>query len=222
MISWEGIDLIIGCLLGDGRLECRSKNGTARLRIHHADSQKDYVFWKYNLLRDICLQKPKAVSFFDKRYNKKLTSWFFHTKTNKRLGLLHKLFYRGNKKIIPINIDRFITATSLAVWIMDDGCFDKSGMILNTQSFSLDEQQILKIVLLKKFGIKSQVNKDRNNFRLRIPKESLVILIKMIQSCIIPSMRYKLPPVTTDPRFNRGEIRGEILNLNPESYARCK
>ena len=29
-------EVIIGCLLGDGRLECRSKEGSARLRIHYS------------------------------------------------------------------------------------------------------------------------------------------------------------------------------------------
>ena len=45
----DQLQLILGSLLGDARLECRSKSirakHTARLRIHQSDRQKDYVFY---------------------------------------------------------------------------------------------------------------------------------------------------------------------------------
>ena len=51
LIPYDQFQLILGSLLGDARLECRSKSirakHTARLRIHQSDKQKDYVFWKY-------------------------------------------------------------------------------------------------------------------------------------------------------------------------------
>ena len=41
------LDVIIGSLLGDARLECRSKGIrvglTARFRVHHGEKQKEYV-----------------------------------------------------------------------------------------------------------------------------------------------------------------------------------
>lgn len=199
MIPWEGNDLIVGCLLGDGRLECRSKNSTARLRIHQADSQKDYIDFKWGLLKGICLQKPKRVTSFHKKYRKTVISWFFHTKTTKQLGQLRKLFYVGNKKVLPKNLGSMLTAKSLAFWIMDDGCHSKDGLILNTQSFSFNEQQILQKILLKNFGLKAGINKDRGNFRLRIKKDSLSQLFKIIEPYIISSMKFKIAPVTTDP-----------------------
>ncbi|OGI91787.1 hypothetical protein A2933_02295 [Candidatus Nomurabacteria bacterium RIFCSPLOWO2_01_FULL_46_18] len=54
--SSHQIDVIIGSLLGDARLECRSKgiraSYTARFRVHHGEKQKDYVIWKYQMLKD--------------------------------------------------------------------------------------------------------------------------------------------------------------------------
>jgi len=199
-------DLIIGCLLGDGRLECRAKSGTARFRVHQADSQKDYVFWKFNLLKKICLTKPREIVTFDKRYQKKLNSWYFHTQTTQQLGKLHRIFYRRNKKVIPGNLGKLLTAQSLAVWVMDDGCYNNGSLILNTQGFSLNEQRILQKVLFKNFGIQSGINKDRNNFRLRILKESFLRLVKIISPHIIPSMKYKLVPVTTESDVTSDEI----------------
>ncbi|MBI3558937.1 hypothetical protein HY085_00940 [Candidatus Gottesmanbacteria bacterium] len=194
MIPWEGNDLIVGCLLGDGRLECRSKKGTARFRVHQADSQKDYTYFKWNLLKEICSQKPKQVTSFHKKYQKTITSWFFNTKTTKQLGLLQKLFYRGNRKIVPRNLGKMLTAKSLAFWVMDDGCFDDNTLILNTQNFSFNKQRILQKVLFENFGLKSGINRDRSNFRLRIAKESFSSLVQTIEPYIIPSMKYKLSP----------------------------
>lgn len=53
-------DVIIGSLLGDARLECRSiglrSPVTARLRVHHGEKQKDYVFWKYEVLKSLVIR----------------------------------------------------------------------------------------------------------------------------------------------------------------------
>ena len=59
--------IIVGCLLGDGRLECRSKNGSFRLRIHHGRKQKDYLFWKYRILKNIVSCGPKEIIWQDKK-----------------------------------------------------------------------------------------------------------------------------------------------------------
>jgi hypothetical protein len=79
------------------------------------------------------------VTSFHKRYKKTVTSWFFHTRTIRQLGQLHKLFYVGNKKVVPKNLGNILTAKSLTFWVMDDGCRTKDSLILNTQSFSFKE-----------------------------------------------------------------------------------
>ena len=37
------------------------------------------------------------------------------------LNFYHELFYKDNIKVIPINLEKLLTARGLAYWIMDDG-----------------------------------------------------------------------------------------------------
>ncbi len=183
---------IISCLLGDGRLECRSKNGTARLRIHHGEKQKNYVFWKYDIFKNIVNSKPKRIVWKDKKRDINNISWYFHTSTIKELGNLHSLFYNNDKKILPKNLYNLLTPLSLAIWTMDDGDNDKNSIRYNIQSFSYREQRMLIELLKKKYQLKSNLNKDRNSYRLRVNKESKTKLIKLISPFIIHSMKYKI------------------------------
>ena len=184
--------IIIGCVLGDGRLECRSKNKTARLRIHHGEKQKDYLFWKYKIFKNIVNSEPKRIVWKDKKRNINNISWYFHTLTTQELGNLYSLFYRRKKKILPENLYDLLTPLSLAIWTMDDGDNDRDSIRYNIQCFSWKEQKVLKKLLEKKYQLESNLNKDRNNYRLRVKKSSKVKLIKLISPFIIPSMEYKI------------------------------
>src|SRR3989344_1726418 len=69
------LDVIIGSLLGDARLECRSKgiraSYTARLRVHHGEKQKDYVNWKYQTLKDLELYTKSSTKVVRKSSQKR-------------------------------------------------------------------------------------------------------------------------------------------------------
>jgi len=184
--------VIIGCVLGDGRLECRSKDKTARLRIHHGERQKDYLFWKYKIFKNIVNSEPKRIVWKDKKRNINNISWYFHTLTTQELGNLYSLFYRRKKKILPENLYDLLTPLSLAIWTMDDGDNDRDSIRYNIQCFSWKEQKVLKKLLEKKYQLESNLNKDRNSYRLRVKKSSKVKLIKLISPFIIPSMEYKI------------------------------
>ena len=61
------LDVIIGSLLGDARLECRSKGiraeRTARFRVHPGDKQKEYVWRKDGILKVLVLRVPDLFSW---------------------------------------------------------------------------------------------------------------------------------------------------------------
>lgn len=193
-------EIINGCLLGDGSLECRSKEGSARLRIHHGWKQKEFVFWKYKTLRNLVSCPPrKIISWKNPKNNEDYYSWYFHTRTNPKFKELYRMFYLDGRKVLPQNIFNLLTPTTLAVWIMDDGCNVGGSLILNTQNYSMPEHLILQKTLQEKFGILSTVNKDRDEFRLRLNRKNYSKLIKVVSSdIIIHSMRYKIVPVETE------------------------
>ncbi len=82
---------------------------------------------------------------------------------------------------------------SLAVWLMDDGAVDRKQVRLNTQSFSLAENETLSSFLRAKFGIETRLNRDKDRCRLRVVDASIKRLRDLVGPYLIPSMLYKLP-----------------------------
>lgn len=201
-IPWEDSftsqqqSLIIGSLLGDARLESRSKQGTARFRIHHADRQNDLLFWKYEIMKPWVQRMPWKTAWIDKRNGQTYTSWFFHTVTSPAFTPWWKLFYHEGVKCVPHSLATILDPLALATWFMDDGCFQEQSIILNTQSFSKDEHLFLQHVFRENYGIHTSIQHDRSNFRLYFGKQQK----KQIESLIRPFLLftfYKTIPVTT-------------------------
>jgi len=177
--------IIIGSILGDGYLRIVPKRKNAFLEINHSFTQKEYVDWKYDLLKGICKSSPKM-----RKNNKGRSAYRFYTKQNKSITDLYNTFYKNGKKIIPKNFK--IDPIILSIWYMDDGSrCSNSDFYLNTQQFDFDSQKNL-IVALKKLGLKATINKDKKYFRLRFLKSSVAKLKEMIEEILISSMKYKI------------------------------
>jgi len=190
-------DVIIGSLLGDGRLECRSIGRrhpvSARLRIQQGEKQKEYVFWKYDQLLNLVSCEPKRIkAAHDARRNKDHYSWYFHTRTLELFGELHHCFYRDGVKVIPENIFESLTSYAVAVWFMDDGSNTAESYTLSTHCFSMEDQQRITQFLKQKFDINAKVVKDRTKFKVAIGRHEYQKLNNIILPHIIPSMNYKI------------------------------
>jgi hypothetical protein len=93
---------------------------------------------------------PRTIEYYDKRYSKTYFSAAFETLSFPCFNYYRDLFYNNEgKKIIPPNIDKLLTARSLAYWIMDDGG-QNPGFIFNTQGFTKEEVELLIKVLDEK------------------------------------------------------------------------
>ena len=80
---------------------------------------------------------------------------------------------------------------------MDDGTNELGHsrcLRINTQCFSLEDQLRLIQILQEKFGIITTLNRDKDRFRLRVKKESMEKLIRLIEPYIIKEMYYKIAP----------------------------
>lgn len=203
----EQDSLILGTLLGDGSIEKRWKN--PRLRIDHSISQKEYVFWKYKVLRTIATREPRILYEKDKRSGKTFPRWYFGTKAMPDLEFYYRLFYNGRRKIISARITNYLTnPLSLAVWLMDDGYKrnDCDALRLSTDCFSFEEQTILQECLLKNFDICSKIHRKGKAWNIYIPSIEMKKIRTMIQEHIIPTMKYKLPPRNDFARRERDSI----------------
>ncbi|MFA6258645.1 MAG: LAGLIDADG endonuclease [Candidatus Paceibacterota bacterium] len=190
------LDVIIGSLLGDARLECRS-NGirgvlTARFRVHHGEKQKDYVWWKYEILKSFVSSSPRKISWTNRKRNLKEISWYFHTRSLEGFGIIHKIFYKDNVKIFPKEVLPIFSDRMLAIWYMDDGSNNHSNVTLSTHSFSYEDQEIIVDFLKKKYNISATIVKDRNQWKIAIGKEYYNLFLSIVSPFIAPSMTYKI------------------------------
>ncbi len=199
-------DFLIGTLLGDGNLRLVSKNIEASLTVDHSLKQKDYVIWKYQLMKNWVLTEPKEFHrIYHKDKSKELKSFRFSTISHPEFTALYNFFYKNGVKIIPENIGKFlISPFSLAIWLMDDGNKNHQAVFLNTQQFSKEEQEILRDCLSSNFGLTTKINKHwmykgKQLYRIRVDTKSTRVLYEMVKDFLLPSMRYKFPlfPVTT-------------------------
>jgi hypothetical protein len=184
--------LIIGSILGDGYIRIFPGRKDALLEINHSFSAKDYVDWKYEVLKNVSTSPPKM-----RKGNGRRFAYRFYTKQLPEITDLLGIFYRDRKKVVPD--DLVFDRTILAVWYMDDGSrCGTNNFYLNTQQFSLADQEKLR-AKLENLGLQTTLNKDKSYWRLRIRKSSVAALKQLIGDLLLPSMKYKieLNPVET-------------------------
>ena len=190
-------DVVIGSLLGDARLECRSigkrSEKTARLRIHHSDKQKEYVFWKYEVLKNLVLKGPRRIMvWYDSKRDHKHYSQYFHTRSFEEFGMLHGEFYQKETKVLPNDIFQLMNPRMLAVWFMDDGSNTRKSFTLSTHCFSLEEQQRIVQLFQQNFNIHAGIMKDRTKYKVSISRPEYERFTRIIEPFVIPSMTYKI------------------------------
>ena len=182
--------IIVGTILGDACLHENWSKTNYRLQIRHSIAQEAYVMWKYQALKALVLTKPQ-------HYEKTNSVWF-RTISHPELTQLQKVFYRDKKKIIPENIEQFLSnPLTIAVWFMDDGnvrktAGDVKGYDLNTQSFTLSENQILQQALQNVWNIRATLNKNHKYYRLHLGVREIYKFANLIRKHILPSMEYKI------------------------------
>ena len=198
--------LIVGSLLGDATMRMGKGAINANFKIEQGLMQKEYVLWKYEILKPLVLTKPKLSYRYDEKRNKYEKSWWFRTIRHPKFTETYFKFYkvsgyRCGTKIVPKSISGLIDPMALAIWIMDDGSYSKGRIDISTYSFSLSEIKLLQVVIHERFTIDMNFYKDRDiGYRMYCNTKQTQKLIEVIHPYIIKSMMYKIGfhnPVTT-------------------------
>lgn len=185
--------ILVGLLLGDGHLETLNEGRTYRLKVEHSIKQKEYVEWLYEQFKNFVRQKPQIK--IKKIENRKLLSFYFTTYSVGLFRFYGQQFYHGKKKIIPKIIKKLMDPSALAIWFMDDGSWKSNKhrtYIIHTLGYRKKELMLIKEVLEEKFGIAISIHKQYNKWRIYILSDSSEKFRKLIESKVIPSMKYKL------------------------------
>lgn len=189
--------IIVGTLLGDGHLETVDKGQTYRLKITHSVRQKEYTEWLYNELKNLVRTPPQRK--LKKGINKTYEEYWFNTYSLGSLRFYAQQFYVYGEKVIPKIIGKLLDPLTIAVWFMDDGSYKSNRhrtYIIHTLSFKKNNLKLLQDVLEKKYEIKTRLHKQyyksSMKWRLYILSESADKFKNLIESFILPSLKYKL------------------------------
>ena len=190
--------VIIGSLLGDGTMRLGKGAKNANFKIEHGLKQKEYVEWKYRLLEPFIFTEPQLSYRYQEAGKKYPKSWWFRTIRHPILTKIYKEFYLGEsyrvgRKIIPKSVKKELNPLAMAVWVMDDGSYNRGIIDISTYSFSLQEIHFLQDCLHEVFHIEAAFYKDRDKgYRMYCRKKETDKLIPIIHPYIIPQMSITL------------------------------
>jgi len=149
----------------------------------------------YSLFKDYCGSQPLYLSKYDTRINKQkqYNAIKFQTLSLPCFNIYKQLFYNPKgTKIVPLNIEQFLTNRGLAYWFMDDGYKSVKGFYICTESFSFSEIKLLINVLTLKFDLKCSHHKTTNGYRIYISSKSKDRFTELIKSYLLEHFYYKL------------------------------
>ena len=185
--------ILEGMLLGDGHLERQRGALSARLKIEHSAAQATYVAWKYIEWRDWVRTPPKE-KLKKNRLGTTSVNVGFSTLSHRELEAVRQRFYPDGRKIVPEDLE--LNSLNVAVWFMDDGSKKSSqcrGIYFNTQSYTVEEVELLQRLLRRDVGVETSVRQQRDGLQIYVPSPSVTGLLSFISAYVLPCMRYKLP-----------------------------
>lgn len=192
-------EIIIGNILGDLYVNKRSNNANSRLEFKQSIKNRIYIDHLYSLFENYCSSRPRIETITLKSNpGKEYKSIRFHTLTLPCFNYYWDLFYRfdGNryKKVVPENLEYLLTPKGLAYWIMDDGTkmSGSNGLVLCTESFTLEEHQLIIQVLEDKFNLDCNIQETSKRNRIYIQSKSREKLLGLVKDYMLPHFYYKL------------------------------
>lgn len=197
-LNKEILEIIYGSLLGDASAEKRKGGKGTRILFYQEGTHTEYLLYLHRLIANLgyCnTNLPKLQTRLGK--NGKIRKIIrFSTWTYDQFNEIYNNWYINNKKILPNNIDYYLSPLALAIWIMDDGGKVSKGLKLATNNFTLNEIKHLIFILDYKYNIKSTIHKTGtiDQYNIYILSSSMPTLVNIVKPYIVPSMKYKLLP----------------------------
>jgi len=181
---------LTGTLLGDGSLPVHGRY--PRLFVKHKAEHEALALFKYEAFREHISMKPHH---FAQRLNgRDYPCVQFVTRTSEAFSQWRHRFYRGRRKIVPVDIASDLCPLALAVWLMDDGAADYAGLTFQTHSFTRAETNRLAAVLRREYGLCTTIRANRGSWIVYVLAESIPRLREIVSPYILTEFEYKLIP----------------------------
>ena len=175
-LSYQCIQIILGGLLGDSSLKLQKGYKNARLQIRHSITQKEYLLWKADKLKEIanastCIQIQKADGFSK---NEKIA---FMSKALPELSEIHKVVCKNNLLRIERHWLNHFDELALLVWWLDDGSIIANGKkgVFCSDAFDYPSHKILRRYLIVVWDITPTIG---NLYRQKNDKSNKAVLVE--------------------------------------------
>lgn len=193
VLSQIQTEYIYGSLLGDDCLKRNRVTDNAYLKVSHAESQKEYVKFKYDIMHGFVMTDIKV--HHDRRPDRQ-NQFAFHTISHPVFTNLYEEIYPSQKKTISAEWLERLTPFSLAIWYMDDGSLTQSNkhMRISTEAFTYREQSLVQTFLANKWNIHPTIKSSpaEGKWLLNFEAKERDKLFDLISPFMIDCMRYKL------------------------------
>ena len=182
--------IILAGTLGDGHI---ANNNT--YIESHAENQKDYLFWKYNMLRNLCLSEPTYYPATKKVFDGKT----YMCKPYYRLTTRQISQLRDIKNMSAIDRIAELNGLGVALHFLDDGSCDKLGRwsicVAGWSSEEIDKY------ISKVLEYKIKLSKVKDTRYLNVNKDSSYTLSELILNEIpndLDIVQYKILKTKAD------------------------
>ena len=181
-------DLIIGSLLGDGHIDKRKTQ--PMFIVSHAENQKDYLYWKYEILKDLCnippTYKEEGIRIFNNKPYVCQPQFRVCTRIHDCLIPLRNM----SKLEIIDSLNEF----SLSILFLDDGSRDRSNWSVCVAGFNDDEKKFFVNKLNNFFKLDAYISPSDNRY-IKLRAESSRILDNIILTQVpnnLDIIKYKI------------------------------
>jgi len=212
---------IYGSLLGDAHLNLRNKKHGAisnSLFFNHGEPQKEYLFLKHKILKNVAQSIRRSHSGYRKEYS----NYCFGCSKNEGMSeIIENCTINGKKNINPNWIEK-LDKIALMFWYLDDGNLHLSrkknkkeyyNCQFSTQSFSFKEVKLL-VDKMNSLNYDCKIRKwkkrkcdGKQAFKIYLDVNGTKNFLKDISPFIPKCMSYKTNlPCKGDNNFSIGEI----------------
>lgn len=192
--NYDVISFIFGAILSDAHAE-RHGNGT-RISQQQSSNNMEFLIWYHNFLAIRGYVNPNITKIQSRigKNNKRIFYSKSVTYTYTSFNWQHDEFYPSKRvKVVPSNLNMYLSPIAQAVWIMGDGSSVSSGCKQSTNCFTKSECEFICKIQWDKYDIKASVNNAGvpNQWVVYIWKESMPKLKNIVKPYMVGSMQYK-------------------------------
>jgi len=198
-LDGEQEQALLGTLFGDGGMESTGVNSRFTTNCRLLD--RDYIWWKHELLSPTGMFKRPPFKKLHHKYGKEFWVWQLISRASPTLLPYSKQFYLDGTKRITREVLERLFSLGLAVWYMDDGCLSIWGdgpgymhkkLRLSTQGFPYEDHLLMRDWFISRYDIKFKIYQThhRRTFYLCLDKlheveRFLGIVSPYIVSCML-------------------------------------